>query len=105
MKKVGTILWWGQHKTQRNYGIVEVKNADCSIEKYFLHRKNFIKCVPDLPSIDMMAVFDVSPEPPLEGKLREGINIEIYQSKEQMLMMSVQAQQTAQEASVSKAVR
>jgi hypothetical protein len=88
MKKVGTVLWWGQHKTQRNYGIAEVKNADYSIEKFFLHRKNFIKCVPAVPAIDQIAVFDVSQEPPLEGRLPEAINIEIYNSKDEMLKTS-----------------
>ena len=77
----GIIIWWGRIPTQRNFGIVEVKNADFSVDKYFLHRRNIIKMVPEFPAEDQIVKFEISPEKPRPGKLPEAIQAELYNSK------------------------
>jgi hypothetical protein len=87
MKKIGQIIWWGRY----NYGIVETKNRDYSVEKFFLHRRNVIKCVPDKPAADSIVVFDMSTTPQPEGKLPVAINAEVYTSMEEALRLTTVA--------------
>ena len=76
MKLQGKIVWW----SDKGFGSVEVKHADFSVERYFLHSAAVIRCVPDAPAVGHRVVF----EPDTARKLKKptdlvpAINAEIY---------------------------
>ncbi len=79
--RIGILEWWNPKK---KFGLCVVKNADFSIQRYFIHMSNVVKCIPDLPGVDNVVRFVPSTEKPKIGQHYAALNVEIFETQEQL---------------------
>lgn len=79
--QIGILEWWNHKK---KFGLCVVKNADFSIQRYFIHMNQVVKCIPDVPGADNVVRFVPSTEKPKVGQHHAALNVEIFESIEQL---------------------
>jgi hypothetical protein len=82
MKRIGKLTWWNH---TRGFGICESKNADYSLQRFYVHVAKITRCVPDTPKINCWLRFDVSPELPKRSQdVPAALNVEVFETQEQL---------------------